>query len=303
MSAEAEFRRSLDEKVNTVISSHVKSMVDNYTLDLQKTVKSRIDEIIEQTIKQAAKKLDFPDGSIRPNSIDWSEFKVSVNSIRGLKTFPGIEDHSESPQIEISDQGIKTTNTVTQSLKVEDSVELPKEFYEELKQLLINEVSELVANAATKTNERINRLFSSGNLQQLDVPGEAALAGETLYASPGTKRVGINTIDPSHTFTVWDQETETVISKHSHNSVFIGTKRSNTVNIGAGGKIGITVDHDRVSIDNLSLMGRVIAQADQIPGYAGNTGDIVLNNKPAPAGYVGWICIEHTRWAPWGKIG
>ena len=62
--------------------------------------------------------------------------------------------------------------------------------------------------ARIKVNEE-----RGGHPKELEVTGESLLS-DVLYTTPGNRRVGINTMDPSDASTVWDQETEIVIGKH-----------------------------------------------------------------------------------------
>jgi hypothetical protein len=139
-------------------------------------------------------------------------------------------------------------------------------------------------------------------LNELEVSGEAMLS-DVLYTTPGNKRVGINTMEPSDALTVWDQETEVVIGKHKTQEGYIGTRRRQDLNIGANNQVGITVRSDgTVALNKLELQGKVISSGDTIPGHAAKRGDIVLNTKPAVGGYIGWVCLDGLRWAGFGKI-
>jgi hypothetical protein len=139
-------------------------------------------------------------------------------------------------------------------------------------------------------------------LKELEVSGEAMLS-DVLYTTPGNRRVGINTMEPSDALTVWDQETEVVIGKHANQEGYIGTRRRQNLNIGANNKVGITVRSDgTVSMDKLELLGRTIGSSKNTPGHAAKKGDIVLNDNPTVGGYVGWVCLDGIRWAGYGKI-
>ena len=129
------------------------------------------------------------------------------------------------------------------------------------------------------------------------------MLSNVLYTTPGTKRVGINTIDPSDALTVWDNEVEVVIGKHKAQEGYIGTRRRQDINIGANNKVGITVRSDgSVAINKLQLMGRVIAQSDTVPGEARKKGDITLNTNPQIGSPIGWVCLDGLRWTGFGKI-
>jgi len=140
------------------------------------------------------------------------------------------------------------------------------------------------------------------NLNELEVSGEALLS-DVLYTTPGNKRVGINTMDPSDALTVWDQECEVVIGKHASQEGYIGTRRRQDLNIGANNAVGLKIRSDgTVVLDKLELQGKVISSSGSIPGHAAKRGDIVLNTKPVQGGYIGWVCLDGLKWTGFGKI-
>jgi len=139
-----------------------------------------------------------------------------------------------------------------------------------------------------------------GMLRDLQTQGEAILS-DTLYVTG--KRVGINTIEPSAVFVVWDEEVELVITKHSSDTGYIGMPRFQRLVIGANNKDNLILDTDgSVEIENLRVGNTPMSSATAIPDYNAITGTIVWNENPAQGGPVGWICLGATRWAKFGII-
>ena len=139
-----------------------------------------------------------------------------------------------------------------------------------------------------------------GMLRDLQTQGEALLS-DTLYVTG--KRVGINTIEPSAVFVVWDEEVELVITKHSSNTGYIGMPRFQRLVLGANNKDNLILDTDgSVEIENLRIGNTPMSSATAIPDYNAITGTIVWNENPAQGGPVGWICLGATRWAKFGII-
>jgi len=156
-----------------------------------------------------------------------------------------------------------------------------------------------IAELDTKMDINIKR---SGHLKELEVSGEALLS-DVLYTTPGNNRVGINTLEPSDALTVWDQEVEVVIGRHKNQEGYIGTRRRQSLNIGANNKVGITINNEgTVILDKLQLQGKVISSGETIPGHASKTGDIVLNTRPMVGNYIGWVCLDGIKWAGFGRI-
>ena len=139
-----------------------------------------------------------------------------------------------------------------------------------------------------------------GMLRDLQTQGEALLS-DTLYVTG--KRVGINTIEPSAVFVVWDEEVELVITKHSSDTGYIGMPRFQRLVLGANNKDNLILDTDgSVEIENLRVGNTPMSSATAIPDYNAITGTIVWNENPAQGGPVGWICLGGSRWAKFGII-
>ena len=139
-----------------------------------------------------------------------------------------------------------------------------------------------------------------GMLRDLQTQGEAVLS-DTLYVTG--KRVGINTVEPSAVFVVWDEEVELVITKHSSDTGYIGMPRFQRLVLGANNKDNLILDTDgSVEIENLRVGNTPMSSATAIPDYNAITGTIVWNENPAQGGPVGWICLGATRWAKFGII-
>ena len=139
-----------------------------------------------------------------------------------------------------------------------------------------------------------------GMLRDLQTQGEAVLS-DTLYVTG--KRVGINTIEPSAVFVVWDEEVELVITKHSKDTGYIGMPRYQSLVLGANNKDNLILNTDgSVEIENLRVGNTPMSSATAAPDYNAITGTIVWNENPAQGGPVGWICLGDARWAKFGII-
>jgi len=139
-----------------------------------------------------------------------------------------------------------------------------------------------------------------GMLRDLQTQGEAVLS-DTLYVT--ARRVGVNTIEPSSTFVVWDEEVELVIAKRSKDTGYIGMPRYQRLVLGANNKDNLVLNTDgSVEIENLRVGNTPMSSATTIPDYNAITGTIVWNENPGIGGAVGWICLGDARWGKFGKI-
>lgn len=145
-----------------------------------------------------------------------------------------------------------------------------------------------------------SNLTKLGTLRDLTVNGETFL-GQTIYIS--TKRVGINTIEPTQALSVWDQEVEVGVGKLSHNTAVIGTPRNQPLVLSSNGKNNLTVlPEGGVSVDTIKVGNMVITTSDKPPNTDQPKGTIVFNENPSLGGPLGWVSLGGARWANFGII-
>tara|TARA_R110002072_G_scaffold189005_3_gene345826 strand:+ start:1841 stop:3103 length:1263 start_codon:yes stop_codon:yes gene_type:complete len=139
-----------------------------------------------------------------------------------------------------------------------------------------------------------------GTLRDLQTTGESVLS-DTLYTTG--KRVGINTIEPSATLSIWDEEIEISIGKKSKDSGFIGMDRSQSLVIGSAGNSNLIVQPDgSVEIENLRVGNTPMSSEAVCPDYSAITGTIVWNESPGMGGPAGWINLGGSAWGKFGII-
>jgi len=303
-----------------IIDAKVKETINTQVPAIQQMVRSRVDQILTQTIEQLVRSFNFPEASIPARSIDWKNYRIDSQLIDNMpKQYPGIEDFSEQVNLTVMNEAVVVeTNLVTKHVEAENMTvtnlhlknthqpwigAIAKHVEQNVKQ---HDYSIDINKATVAIDERVNQLAQqikrSTEMKELDVQGEAYLS-ETLYTTPGNHRVGINTMDPSDALTVWDQEAEIVIGKHKSQEGYLGTRRRQALNIGSNNKVGIRIDPTgSVEIDNLNLNGRVIGTSDTVPGDSAKRGDIRLNTQPASGQPIGWVCIDGIRWSAFGRI-
>lgn len=155
-------------------------------------------------------------------------------------------------------------------------------------------------------NNQLGYHIVDSNLQRLGLVRDLQTQGETLLCDTlyvTGRRVGVNTMDPSSTLTVWDDEVEIVAEKRSQDTGFVGTKRHQRIVLGSNSKDNITLNTDgTVEIASLSIGNVPMSSASVAPSYEAITGTIVWNESAGLGGYAGWICIGGARWAKFGKI-
>jgi len=301
--------QELQAKIHTSLQPYMRS--------IQERALERIDAVISEIVNQKLQTIDFPDSSIPASKININGLRISKSAIQDHVFGSGIEDIADTVQLTVMDgavvvendlitNSIKATTVTADTLIVKDFA-TDQPWYATMKQDVLASVPkpETPKDWSFKIAEmdaKIQVNAARNQLNELEVSGEALLS-DVLYTTPGNKRVGINTMEPSDALTVWDQETEVVIGKHASQEGYIGTRRRQDLNIGANNKVGLKIRSDgTVSMDKLELLGRTIGSGKSIPGHAAKKGDIVLNDNPTVGGYVGWVCLDGIRWAGYGKI-
>jgi len=192
--------------------------------------------------------------------------------------------------------------------------ELNQEFFENYGNIVFDRIRTdgVDLNRITVNGEELiagNRLgikVTDSNLQKLGVVRDLQSQGETLLSETvyvAKKRVGINTVNPGHALSVWDQEIEIVAAKHSQNTALVGTARAQKLILSSNGKDNLILDTDgsvavdQISIGQTKMSSRAAMPADQQP-----KGTIVWNTNPDIGQPVGWVSLGGARWATFGTI-
>lgn len=162
-----------------------------------------------------------------------------------------------------------------------------------LNDVLIDGVPLLVDRQLSRSI-KTSSLEKVGKLEDLSVKGTADLH-DTLHVL--NRRVGINTASPESALTIWDEEICVTVGKRSKDTAFLGTSKSQNLEIGVNRKASITIDKDgTTAIDKLKIGHNSISFESQTPGYAGQKGDIVFNSALKPGDAFAWICLGQYRW-------
>lgn len=323
-----ELQAALSKYVQNAVTTEISKSLSKF--DLSSTVSTQVKE----AVKDALVTFEFPDKAIPTEAIDWTTFKINASMLSGKHenfSSSGIEDNATTTELKIEDNGVIVDSIDAQHARLakleadvietdELTVNGPVEFSDvtvrgTLKADNIKGLDELVAIKETinidgkavlsqsKLGNSVleSNLRSVGTLKELVVSGESLFA-DTLYTSPA-KRVGINTIEPTHVLSIWEQEVEVNIGKLKQDSAIIGTTRQHNVHLQSGSNDNIILHPTgKTQIDNPVLNNRTFTNNATVPGYSGSRGDICWNDNPELGKPIGWVCLGGTRWATFGKI-
>ena len=163
-----------------------------------------------------------------------------------------------------------------------------------------------IEGEAVITGNKIGIRITESNLQKLGVVRELQTTGETflsesLYVS--NRRVGINTLEPGHVLSIWDQEVEIVATKRSQDVGLLGTVRNQDFIISSNNKNNLVCKPDgSVCIDNLVIGSTAMTSSGSIPNSNSPIGTISWNQKPEIGQPIGWVSLGGARWAGFGII-
>lgn len=190
----------------------------------------------------------------------------------------------------IADRTIETLNAEWRDQLVDQVVNRAKNDGIDFQSVTINGIPLIENNRLSAAVTEI------GVLSRLDVKGEANFFN-TLHV--GNRRIGVNTENPEMALGVWDEEVAVNIGKHSQNTAYVGTSRAQGLVLGVNKNAQITIDTDGLTTVKQLRVGQFrIGHATEVPGYAGNRGDMVFNSDPKPGQPFAWVCLGSYKWQP-----
>jgi len=326
----AELFTALSKFVTETVEAQVNKELAKF--NVQQTVQQQA----QATVTDLLTKLDIPDKGIKNSSIDWDGFSFSTDMVKGNFTnitSTGFTDNAENIELTIDERGVVVHNNLTtnhvgainvevEHLTVTDNAEFNNATFKGD----VNIIGKLTADSLGSLQEQLNdkqsytingktvlsentlgpsiiesNLRRIGNLKELQVEGEVLL-GDSLYVSP-TGRVGINTDEPTHALTLWDQEVCLTVGKLQKDTAVIGTERNQDIVLKSGTNNNATLKADGTTvIEKPVLNGKTFTTSAMSPGYAGQLGDICWNSKPQQGQPIGWVCISGAQWCNFGII-
>jgi hypothetical protein len=275
---------------------------------------------VQTEVNRAASNYNFPPQSISFESIrmDGNEFNAGWinNGIYKNFTSSGIKDSASKIQLEITDDGIITSNSITaENLLIEDNAFLKNVTIDGDLQLngnilesssLTSYIQQVSHTTSTQNIENVNsqhinianRAIVDGdkhvlgnnslgpqiinsNLRKVGnlqelVVSGQALIGETLTVNMG--RVGINTEETAGVLSVWDEDSELSIVKYAQKNMFVGSTRGNDITLGSNNQNQIVLKTDNTIELNGKIRwnGLLLNIVDRIPEHNGEPNEIAI---------------------------
>jgi hypothetical protein len=185
-----------------------------------------------------------------------------------------------------------------------------------------NELGSTVSKSSLSTVGTLNNLKTSNNLT----------IDEWIYYEADSNRLGIGTEAPNAQLSVVSLESEFIvdcegsttkvgnfttdtldivtdnesrISITAYGDIVLGSHNENKTKV--QGRLGVNVNRPSADIETagpVKFQGKKFETGTEVPTSGSyNSGDIVWNQLPTPAGYVGWICIREGSPGEWKAFG
>jgi hypothetical protein len=170
----------------------------------------------------------------------------------------------------------------------------------DLNKITLNGTEVIVGN---KLNYGItdSNLTRVGLIKDLQTQGETYLS-EQLYV--GKNKVGIGTIDPGNSLTVWDQEVELGFGKRLKDTGWMGTPRNQDLIISANNKDNLVLTADgQVKVNKITVNKVTITSYPSTPSDDQPKGTVAFNENPAIGQPIGWVSLGNGVWSKFGIVG
>ena len=320
--------------VNNILADQLLTLGHNKVGELLGTldITSIVNAKAEAAATAVLSSFKFPDGSIPFASLNLDAVQLPAAKIDSgiILQFnsTGISDTATSTQLMVTDDGIITTNNITaENLLIDDNAffknitvdgnfsiagldTFVKSIADETAAVYTAQNNKqdidisgrsivygdrLVLNSDTLGPQIINsNIRRLGNILELSVEGQAIIH-ETLIVT--NRKVGINTESAAGALSVWDEDAEFTLVKHSPKTMYAGSTRITDVVLGSNNAEQIKLKSDGAIELNGSLRfnGILISVENRIPERVGEPGEIAIIRD----GTAIYRCLGQNSW---GKI-
>ena len=292
---------------------------------------------VQNEVHRVAGSYNFPDKSIPFGSINMDGFEFNAgwinNGIYNKFVSTGITDSASKTQLQITDEGIITTNNISADNLLIENATFVKDINIEgaltisgtinqsnnLDQYIINIANDIswknISDNSTNNIDLSNRNITNGdtlvlskdslgpsiinsNIRKLGNLIELEVAGQALIADTllvNNGKVGINSHETSGALTIWDQDSELSILKYAQKNMFVGSTRQNDVTLGSNNQNQISLkSNGSIELNGpLRFNGLLISIEDRVPERVGEPGEIAILRD----GSAIYRCLGQTTWS------
>lgn len=323
----------LSQAVDLAVENLVEQTISNMTADTRwvDKVQNLVTQTMSNKLSSTLREIDL---NQKLESIVLEHKDLLVARLKENFETTGIRDQASDTQLTVMDDvvvvekelaatSISTVEnltvgsdlTVTGDLAIKGRINTDSPNWNELADRISKQTYAQIKNDFSHdlVTELLDLTKQGINFNSVQVEGEQLVLGgklaSTVKSSSLTEvgkiknlrlqgRLGINTDNPDHAITLWDDEVSIGIGKFSENTAFVGTNKKQNLHIGVNQKASIQIDSDGdVWVKNLQVGRNKIGHSQQAPGHEGAKGDILFNINYKEGGVFAWICLGAYRWA------
>lgn len=303
------------EKIETLVNQAVvqRTLAKLGSIDIASIVKERVDENMKLFRQELLS--NFASTGIDDRATDTQLTVMDDHTVVENKfTAREIESMGSVVTRDLVVKGsINVDNASWDVLANEISAKTLRQIDEEFKEQLIDQVRSRIKSSGIDFDEitmggrylvkdgELSAEVTKSNLQELGklktVKVESTSEfNNTLKVLRG--RVGVNTEEPEAALSVWDEEVSITINKYKNQEAYIGTSRSQALNIGVNKDPQVIIGADGVTaIKKLRVAQYRLGHSDEVPNWSGTRGDVMFNSLPTPDNAVfAWVCLGGYKW-------
>ena len=323
----------LAQAIDQAVENLVNKTIDNMTADSRwvEKVQNLATQKMSEKLLSSLREIDF---NQKLESIVLEHKDILTSKLAENFETAGILDNASTKQLTILDDVVVVENelavtsittienvtvgsdlTVTGDLAIKGRINTDSPNWNELANRIGKQTYDKIKNDFSHdlVTELLELTKHGIDFNSVQVDGEQLVLGgrlaSTVKSSSLTEvgklknlcvqgRLGLNTENPNHALTIWDDEVSLGFGKFSENTAFIGTNKKQNLHVGVNQQASLQINSDGdVWVKNLQVGRNKIGHSQQAPGHEGAKGDILFNINYKEGGVFAWICLGAYRWA------
>lgn len=324
---EGQLKQTVDQAVEQLVASTIENLLfdEKWITKIQNQIAREMSDRISKTIRQENIKDVLREVVVENADTLNKDINSELTCEDGLVI---IRKHLSADSINTEEMDIATDATVHGSLTiggdlaVKGRINVSNRSFVELAETIERNALDKLKNefVGTMSDMLFDRMQNGVNIEQLSIGGKLLVDNDTLsshvkrtgitkvgklddlevntYLSVKNHRVGINTVAPTSALSIWDNEVNIEMGKHSQNVAQIGTVKAHSLCLVTNNQQQLTINKDGLTwVKQLQVGRNKISTAPETPGYEGAKGDVVFNANYKQGAPFAWVCLGAFRWS------
>jgi len=324
---EVQLKQSVDQAVEQLVASTIENLLfdEKWISKIQNQIAREMSDRIAKTIRQenikdVLREVVIENANTLTKDIN-GELTVEDGLVIVRKHLSA--DSINTDELDIAkDAFVHGSLTIDGDLAIKGRINVNNRSFVELSETIEKSALDKLKINFTETmsDQLFDRLQNGIDIKQLSVGGKLLVDNDTLsshvtrtsitevgklddlqvntYLSVKNHRVGINTSSPTAALSIWDNEVNIELGKHSQNVAQIGTAKAHSLSLVTNNQQQLTINKDGLTwIKQLQVGRNKISTAPDVPGYEGAKGDLVFNTNYKQDAPFAWVCLGAFRWS------